>query len=117
MQKEILEKNPNANVRVYAIWFSMIPTDARAMWRWGAGTITDARVAHFWDDQRLVGRWFAENVSPDDADRGVVWDAYYLYAPSVEWTSKPPAAIINGATVRAKFDELNQKIQPLLSAP
>jgi hypothetical protein len=114
VQKEILEKNPNAKVQVYAIWFSMIPTDARAMWRWGGGTLTDSRVTHLWDAQKLVGRWFAENVSPDDADGGVVWDAYYLYPPGVEWTSNPPATISNGATVRSKFDELNQKVQPLL---
>lgn len=115
MQKEILEQNPNAKVRVYAIWFSMIRTDGRAMWRMGGGTLTDSRVAHFWDDQKLVGRWFAENISPDDADGGVVWDAYYLYPAGAEWTSKPPAAMTNGVTVRAKFDELNQKIRPLLS--
>ena len=45
VQKEILEKYPTANVRVYAIWFSMLPTDGRTMWRWGGSTLTDSRVA------------------------------------------------------------------------
>lgn len=115
MQKEILEQNPQAKVQVYAIWFSMIRTDARAMWRMGGGALSDSRVAHFWDDEKLLGRWFAENVSPDEADGGIVWDAYYLYAPGAEWTAKPPPAISGGATVRGKFDELNQKSRPLLS--
>jgi hypothetical protein len=115
VQKEILERNPAAKVHVYAVWFSMIPTDARAMWRWGGGTLTDSRVTHFWDEQKLVGRWFAEQVSPEDADGGIVWDAYYLYAPDAEWTAKPPATVTSGATVRARFDNLNQRMAPFLT--
>lgn len=117
MQKEILEKNPEGNVRVYAIWFSMLPTDARRMWRWGGNTLSDSRVTHFWDEQKLVGRWFGKNINQDEASGGVVWDAYYLYPAGAEWTSKPPDAIGSGGTVREKVDELNQKMASLLTTP
>lgn len=86
------------------------------MWRWGGSTLTDGRVAHFWDEQKVVGRWFANQVSPDDADGGIVWDAYYLYGPEAEWASTPPPLIAGGGTVRGKFGELNEKLVPLLQS-
>jgi hypothetical protein len=113
VQKEILEKNPTANVHVYAIWFSMLPTDGRSMWRWGGSTLTDSRVAHFWDQQKLVGRWFAEHENPGEAN-GIVWDAYYLFGPDAQWDFEPKPLTSSGGTVREKYDELNQKLVPLL---
>src|SRR5437899_4684552 len=34
----------------------MYPSDERS--RWPAGLLTDARVSHRWDEQRLVGGWY-----------------------------------------------------------
>ncbi len=85
------------------------------MWRWGGSTLTDARVTHFWDERKLVGRWFAHE-DPDEAGGGVVWDAYYLYGPDAHWDSKPGPLISGGGTVRDRFDELNQKLVPMLSS-
>lgn len=115
MQKEILEENPSANVHVYVVWFSMLRTDARSMWRWGGHALTDRRVSHFWDEQKLVGRRFAE-MTPDEAVNHFIWDAYYLYGPEAQWDAQPAPLISNGGTVREKFDELNQKLSPMLTA-
>ena len=32
MQHQILQKDPTADLKVYAVWFNMYPGDAR--WRW-----------------------------------------------------------------------------------
>jgi hypothetical protein len=113
VQKEILAKYPNANLRVYAVWFSMLPTDARSRWGWTGGILDDPRVVNYWDEGKVVGRWYAQH-DPENSDGGIIWDAYYLYGPDVEWTEKPPPPVIIGATVREKADELRTAIAPLL---
>ncbi len=85
------------------------------MWKWGGSTLTDGRVSHFWDANKTVGRWFAQQ-TPDAAVTGIVWDAYYLFGPEAQWDAKPAPLIASGGTVREKFDELNQRITPMLTS-
>jgi len=74
VQHEILDNNPTADLRVYTIWFNMYPGDAR--WRWDGAGLTDARVEHFWDEQKAVGSWFSATLT----HRGnPTWDFYALY--------------------------------------
>ena len=91
----------------------MLRTDARSRWGWTAGVLEDSRVQHFWDEKKKVGRYFA-NKDPETDDPDVVWDAYYLYGPEAEWTSKPEPLISTGATVRSEADELKNRLVPLL---
>lgn len=77
------------------------------------GVLTDPRVVHFWDENRVVGRWFAQH-DPENSDNGIVWDAYYLYGPEAAWDSKPQPLISAGATVRSEADELKNKLLVLL---
>jgi len=42
VQREILEKNPNAKLKVYAVWFNMLASDDRS--RWPQGLFSDPRV-------------------------------------------------------------------------
>jgi hypothetical protein len=114
VQKEILEKHPSSGLRVYVVWFSMLPTDARSRWGWTGGVLTDTRAVHFWDENKIVGRWFAGQGSTGDSDGGIVWDTYYLYGPNAQWDSKPEPLIGTGATVRAEVDKLKNELVPLL---
>ena len=114
MQKEILEKNPAAKLRVYVVWFSMLPTDARSRWGWTAGVISDQRVLHFWDEKKLLGRWFAQRENPQHTDAGIVWDAFYLYGSDASWDSEPAPLISTGATVQDEAENLKRSIEPLL---
>lgn len=92
----------------------MIPTDARAAWRWTGNVITDPRVAHFWDDQKVLGRWFAALDNPEESDPGIVWDAYYLYGPEAQWEAKPEPLIVRGATVVEEYQNLEQSLLRVL---
>lgn len=114
MQKEILEKYPSAKLRVYVIWFSMLPTDARSSWGWTGGVLTDMRAEHFWDEQKVVGRWFAKQDNPQNETAGIVWDAFYLYGAGARWDVKPEPLLASGATVRDEADKLEEKLLPLL---
>ncbi len=115
MQKEILEQHPSANVRVYVVWFSMIFSDNRASWRLTGHVITDPRVLHFWDEQKIVGRWFAKQENPEADDSYIVWDAYYLYGPDAEWGTGPEPLINRGATILDEFKLLEKNFIPLLT--
>jgi len=114
VQNELLEKYPTTGLQVYVVWFSMIATDARGAWRWTGNVITDPRVVHFWDDKKVVGRWFAVQETPEADDAAIVWDAYFLYGPDTEWNAKPEPPVSWGATVIDEYDTLEKNLLPLL---
>lgn len=110
----MLAKYPSAKLRVYVVWFSMLRTDARSSWGWTGGTLTDNRAVHFWDEQKTVGRWFAQQENTQGDHNQIIWDAYYLYGPDAQWDSKPEPLISTGTTVRDEADELEKQLIPFL---
>ena len=126
MQQALLDGNPNASVRVYAIWFNMVPGDARQRWR--STLLPDARVSQFWADAQSIGRLMAGALprlattrAPQsiDIDGDVLWDAYLIYGPDVRWDGDqaPPGVISWGSTIlltRATFQRalLNALARP-----
>ncbi|MCC6192547.1 MAG: hypothetical protein IT318_26270 [Anaerolineales bacterium] len=112
MQRDLLESNIDADVRVYAVWFAMLAGDARD--EWDQALLPDARVRHFWDEERLVGRWFARKVEGWD---GIVWDAYYLYDAEARWEGTLPVAVSSGATVIDRRETLLAGVQALMALP
>lgn len=110
MQEEILDKNPRADLQVYAIWFNMLPSDDRSSW--DNGLLTDARVVHLWDEGRIVGQWYAEQ--GDNHFGPIAWDIYYVYGPEAEWDLSPEPLLSSGTTIIAKRSDLQAAILPLL---
>jgi len=86
VQKELLDKYSNANLRIYAVWFSMMPADSRA--KWSAA--------------------IQPQLAPDSAWDGgeVLWDAYLLYASDAKWDAEPTGLIHWGRTIVAARDSL-----------
>ena len=83
MQEELLDKHKEADLRVYAVWFSMYGTERRE--NWPPDALTDRRVVHLWDEEKTVGRWYLRRIgSMEDARAAgsaglagdVLWDAY-----------------------------------------
>lgn len=116
MQESLLDAHPDADLRVYAIWFSMYPTDLRE--RWPAGVLTDARVVHWWDEEKRVGRWYGQRMrdmedrlAPGAANVGgtILWDAYLVYGPEAQWNDAPTGLRRWGRPIfatREAFDEV-----------
>ena len=112
VQDQILTHYPDANLRVYAIWFNMFPGDARSKWR--PDILTDARVIHRWDNRRLVGRWCAERAlslqskltAESNWNGEILWDAYVLYSPKAGWDDAPNGVIHLGRTIVAARETL-----------
>ena len=117
MQKKILEKNPKLDVAVYAVWFNMIPTDARS--EWPTDRLADSRVTHFWDAQKVAGRWYASHVTRPGSDR-VEWDAFFLYGRPAMWPDPaedaPSHMITWGRTIIGSHEKLQVAFENLLAA-
>ena len=93
-------------MRVYAVWYDMYPTDERS--RWPGGLLTDARAAHRWDDGRLLGKWYWDELpriqplrAPESLvpDEGPMWDAYFLYDRDASWDERPSGLVSWGYTI------------------
>jgi len=107
VQQEILAKNPASDLRVYTVWFNMLFGDSRDRWD-GAG-MTDARVRHFWDEQKVVGNWFSASVTHNP---GTTWDFYALYGADAVDLAKPTSM---GGTIIGRSAQLRTSVEPLLS--
>lgn len=111
MQNEILEKNPQAGLKVYAVWYDMIWTDSRR--RWPGDALDDLRVVHFWDEEKAVGRWYGSHPQYGKGD-SVWWDTYLLYGPESRWQESPSHLIKIGSTILEARNELAANLRPLL---
>ena len=123
MQTQLLDKYREANLRVYAVWFSMMPADSRA--KWPPTLLTDSRVVHRWDEPKTIGRWFApqtQAMRPQRSDGSawsdgdVLWDAYLLYGPDAKWNDTPTGLIHWGRTIVAGRDSLRQDFDRLFGS-
>lgn len=113
VQEELLASVPSAELKVYAVWFSVFPTDSRESWP--RELLSDWRVLHFWDEGRIVGRWFGEHPAYGtfQEDR-ILWDAWLLYGPEARWSEKPSHLVGWGYTIIGKREELRRSLLPLV---
>ena len=111
MQREILESEPTAKLRVYAVWvpFSGGTSEAVDVSR---RVLPDPRVSHFWDGDAVTSEWFAENVDHSPAP---AWDVYYLFGPDATWTGVPAPIVSSGRTIIGQSSTLQDAITPLLA--
>jgi hypothetical protein len=121
VQQTLLGPNLNAPLRVYAVWFNMYPGDARVRWR--AELLTDARVRHYWDEQRSVGRVFLQILprlwpvrAPETvlSQADALWDTYLLYPADARWDEEPPSAFSWGTTILQTKESLDRNVLQLL---
>ncbi len=109
MRQEILEKNPSAPIRVYAVWISFYPWDSRS--DIDSTVLSDRRVTQLWDGNKVTGPWFADQVQ---GHSGIAWDVYFLYGPDARWDAAPSPLLGSGSPVIGNADQLRTQ---LLSVP
>ncbi|MGH3103942.1 MAG: hypothetical protein ACRDN6_07600 [Gaiellaceae bacterium] len=98
---------------MYAIWLPMLATDARS--EWDESVLADARVTHFWDEERIAGRWLADADLGGLGSSGIVWDAFFVFGPAASWSLGPAPLEAAGATVIGHSDDLAAGLRPFLS--
>lgn len=96
---------------MYVVWFNMLFGDSRD--RWDGDGLTDPRVRHYWDEQKVVGNWFSANVTRNP---GTTWDFYAIYAPDATWDTQPPKALSQGGSIIGRHAQLQSAITALLHA-
>lgn len=99
----ILTKNPDIDVAIYTIWFRGYRGGSREAWP--KELLTDKRVTHYWDDQDIIGTWFAKqgkNIGLEARDGIFLWDAFLLFTRDSIWEEYP--------------DELNAGSSPVMSS-
>jgi hypothetical protein len=108
-----LEERPDAKLAVYAIWLPMLGGDARD--EWDPAVLDDERVAHFWDEERVSGKWLGDHETGDlGSPGGVVWDAYLLFGPDARWEDEPSELVAAGAPIIGETDELGRETAKLV---
>jgi hypothetical protein len=105
--QKTLEQQPAAEIRVFAVWEPILPTDLTAPGTGALYRLSDRRVRQFWDKEHVL----AKLMSQDSTDRqskpgcctrpGILWDLIATYPADAVWnTSLPPAIVFNGPVVR-----------------
>ena len=113
VQSELLERYPDQEIAVYAIWFKMFWGDSRS--GWDPGLLTDSRVEHFWDETKLVGKWYGEQVTAKSTGH-VEWDAWFLYGPGGEWDELSTKPIDWGRTIVGTRTKLKEQMSTILGS-
>ncbi len=108
---ELLNPNPDADLKVYSIWYSMYPGDDRS--KWDEKLLTDPRVTQFWDEEKIVGRWMVDQ-EVVDYPREILWDAYLLFGPDAKWDGIPEPLVSWGTPVYHRRHKLKSGLMPLL---
>ena len=117
-----MTKHKEADLAVYAIWFSMYPTDRRELWP--ADVLTDSRVVNLWDEGKEVGTFYAKRfdemkstVVPESIGwegMPVLWDSSLVYGPDARWEDAPTGLRRWGRTILKTQDGLRQSMDDLL---
>lgn len=108
MQTQILQRYPDADLRVYVVWLPVMPLDARFD---VADLLVDGRATHFWDNERLVSD------ALDDAygsPRQLVWDAFFVFSPEATWGDRPPTPLGRRSPVVEYTATLKSLLRPYL---
>jgi polyisoprenoid-binding protein YceI len=122
----LLRQNPDLDLKVYAIWFptvaeNLLPGEINP--RWDPETLTDSRVIHLWDSQRVVSIWLAGHQDYEGPQRSAlartvdgliwgkaIWDTYFLYGPQAEWDENLSGLMISGFPIAHHWEDIRQAL-------
>ena len=113
MQKNILDKYPDADFNIYAVWMPVIRGDSRLAVPRAVALLPDLRVSHFWDPTRISGNFFKKNIVPN-VRASVAWDMFFLYDKAAKWDKIPGPLVDMGRTIIATSGALGYEFGELL---
>jgi len=88
LQREFLAKNPEADLAVFVVWLKVLQNDEEFTLDEAMQKISDARVQHFWDPERVLNAQLLDAVMFDVQVR--LYDIFMLYDGSVQWEKRLP---------------------------
>ena len=111
MQKNVLEAYPSLDIKAYAVWFNMVFLDDRS--RCPGDALPDHRVTHYWDEEKLVGRWYSNRFGRPGQ---TAWDLYFLYAAGADSLASQDSILAWGAPVISRGPDLRKAVAALAEA-
>ena len=108
-----METFPDADLKVYAIWFDVLTGDDRS--KWDSTLLNDERVTELWDAEGELGDWFPRQDAYSDVVHGpLAWDIFFLYGGDATWEGVPLPLVESGSTIIGSRDKLKESILPLI---
>jgi hypothetical protein len=111
VRENILETYPEEEIVVYAVWFNMIPTDRQD--RWDPDLLSDKRVRHYWDENRVLGTWISDHVEECEHLSPVDWDSYYLFDSDGVWSDTFEPITACGSPIYKTTERLEAAVERL----
>ena len=108
MQEQILERYPDADLRVYVVWLPVLAQDSRFE---VDDLVADPRATHYWDNDQVVSDGLSEAFG---FGGGVVWDVIFAFRPDATWDHDPPKPLASGAPVVSEIGKLESALAPYL---
>jgi len=100
----ILDTDPDADVRVVAVWLA-IPGDGQSGGDPHA-VLDDPRVTQLSDPDVDIGRWFGDRDHTFHAGSGVAWDAFLLFDADATFATLADHLATSGRTIIADHAKL-----------
>ncbi len=63
-----------------------------------AALLPDSRVIHYWDQTRMSGKFFKQNIAPG-LSSSTAWDMFFLYGADAVWEEIPEPLVDKGRTI------------------
>jgi hypothetical protein len=87
--QEIFEENKSKMLQGAVIWTPMLVADSLNAAKGCETGFSDPRVQHYWDPDRIMGRYLSQTLK---LKASIAWDVYLIYLPDHPWdTELPPA--------------------------
>ena len=122
---EMFAAFPGGRLRVQVVWEPVIRTDIAPPVSRVLGLIDDARVAQYWDPQRVLSADLVRGVNAEPARYGfeealppdfVAWDVVAVFAASARWEGDLPVPAYFGGPVVEVIEEAREAIARELAA-
>ena len=113
--EQVLHRHPGNDIRVFAVWEPMLPTD------WGQpgthvlGRLSDQRVTQVWDGNHLIAGLIEKGAAGRRPAcckwKGNWWDLIATYPPASKWTNSAPSPKLLDGTIVRTTPELEAQLE------
>lgn len=88
MQRYVLDRIEDPNLRVYVVWGPMLGGETEEDAREATALLSDPRAEHFWTGAHTLAEALR---APAGLQDELAWDTFLLFAPGARWGDAPPS--------------------------
>ncbi len=111
VREKVLKEYPEEEIEVYAVWFNMVATDRKD--KWNPELLNDKRVKHYWDEDRVLGKWITKNFKDGKHLGPIDWDSFYLFDKDGKWNESFENVKASGTPIARDAEKLIEGVEKL----